>query len=639
MGLTETTGAGLLHHIMALSAAGALSGVLTAAGLFMLRRVWRWKGDAAGTVAIAAGVGTGVVGALMLGVSVIVAREGALWVTLATVAIVTRHECRALPALISEATREFLESWPAGLPRVAVVVGVGALGLLGLLIALGPPVDYDALAYHLRVPQQWLLRGRVYLPPDNYHTALAGPVQSLYLPLLAVRLAPATQVLNLALTLLTALGVFGLGKAVGGARVGAVAALILFASPIVLLVGTQPMMELPLLLPLVGATLALTSALLGRSAGRELYLAAALIGIGFGVKYHGLIYAIALSPVFVAAALRQSGRVWRRSLTALVVAVLVAAMAASPWIAKNVVMFGNPVFPVLSRVRVEPWLKPLYPDLRPPMHDSILTGIHRAMRRPITLGALFLAPASLEPDVDGPESAPYLPLLLAPLALMLPSRRRLYPVLLPPFLYLLLLLSYSRYTSIRYLLPALPGLAVGLSLMVHEVAKRMSLAGRVVLTSTLLVFALPTPLALLMRLRTRDVLGHAVGLTSNRAVLRDYWDTSDYADLVEWTDRNVPDTARTVLLFEARGFYFHVPVYEDLMLRNWAYLAPFAKDPECLRRTGLNYLIINEDGLRYFISRGVDPEALAWPAFDSFRQRCLIPRYRNAKFVAYELRN
>ena len=100
----------------------------------------------------------------------------------------------------------------------------------------------------------------------------------------------------------------------------------------------------------------------------------------------------------------------------------------------------------------------------------------------------------------------------------------------------------------------------------------------------------------------------------------------------------MPAAAPVILLFEGRGFYFHSVVYEDILLRNWAYLAPFAQDGTCLAATGARYLIVNDDGRRYFLSRGVKQKELQWDRFAAFRDDCLQLRYRNPKFFVYELR-
>jgi hypothetical protein len=571
----------------------------------------------------------------MLGASLLAAQVAVLWIILGVLGLAMWRGIVSLPSLLMASWREVF----LGLPSRSVRMGFVTIALFvaagGLALAVAPSVDYDSLSYHLRVPQQWLQHGSIYFPPDNLHAAFIGAVQCLYMPLLAVGAASGPQVLNLGLTLLAGLGVFALGKAVAGSQVGIIAALVFFASPLVLISGTQPMVDVPLVLVLIAATLALISPSEGF---RGPYLAAALLGVGLGIKYLGLVYALALAPVFLVVVLRKAGGAWGIACGVMSRASIIAALTASPWIVKNVVMFGNPVFPYFSAPRVEPWLHSLYPDLRPNGVDTALYSVHKEMRKPVTPARLFLHPEELEADVDRHDSAPYLPLILAPLAFLLPERRKVAPVLFPALAYVALVLAYSRYSSIRYLMPMLPGLSVALAMLYVAATRRLSRATRVVTVVTMLVLALPVPLALITRIRWKQAIPHAIGLVSDRAVLDGYWDTSDYMDVVRWTDSHVPSGAPVVLLFEGRGFYFRSTVYEDILLRNWAYLSRFADDPGCLAVTGARYLILNNDGRRYFVSRGVKPEALAWSKFAGFQQRCLQLRYENAKFAVYELR-
>lgn len=635
MPVHDLSGAPLLfRHVLTLVVAGGVVVGLIGAGHGILRRAAASGLDVARVVVLSTGLGMGAIGSIVLLLSLFAAKGILLWGILGAIGVVIRRDLRVVPRLLWHAWTETL-SGLSGRVRSAVILGVIVISIMALSLALCPPVDYDSLSYHLRVPLQWLQHGAAYAPRDNYHTAFVGVLQCLYLPFLAIDASSGPQVLDLGLTLVAALGVFALGKAVAGSQVGFIAALVFFASPLVLISGTQPMVDVPLVLVLIAATLALISPSQGF---RGPYLAAALLGIGFGVKYLGLIYALALAPVFLVVVLRKAGGAWWIALGVMSRAVAIAALAASPWIVKNVVMFGNPVFPYFSAPRVEPWLHSLYPDLRPTGVDTALYSVHKDMRRAVTPARLFLHPEELEPDVDRHHSAPYLPLVLAPLALLLPNRRRVALVLLPALAYVALVLAYSRYSSIRYLMPMLPGLSIALAMLYGAATERLSRVTRIVAAVTMLVLALPVPLALLQRVWWKQALPHALGLVSDREVLDSYWDTADYMDVVRWTDAHVSMGTPVILLFEGRGVYFRSTVYEDILLRNWAYLSRFADDPGCLAVTGARYIIVNNDARRYFVGRGVAPEALAWGKFAAFQQRCLRFRYENAKFAVYELR-
>ena len=143
-----------------------------------------------------------------------------------------------------------------------------------------------------------------------------------------------------------------------------------------------------------------------------------LAGLAVGVKVHAAVY---LAPL-VAWALVLAGT---RKLSArhLAAGAALAAAVAAPWLLKNLLLLGDPAFPLLSGHRIPPWLAA---DERvraiAASFDPTLVG--RA-REPFSVAALVLRPATLSPE---PEARFYLwsPLLLAaPLAAL--GWRRSWP--------------------------------------------------------------------------------------------------------------------------------------------------------------------------------------------------------------------
>ncbi len=636
----DATGIALiLRHLVALGAALALLTVVAAAGCAVLRLLWRRPESSTAELALSTALGIGVVSSLLLVAAAAVGpRWYVLWGVPGLLALASRRELTRLPGLWRSSYGEATSGLAQVASRRLVAGGAVTLVVAMLVLALLPPTDYDSLNYHLRVPQQWLMHGRIFVPADNYHTAFVGAAHMLYLPLLSAGLVVAPQVMNTIVTLLLGLTTVALAREVAGPRPATVALLMLFGSPILVLTGTLPMVDVTLAFMLASGTLALIMAVSTGSDRQGMYVASAIVGAAFGVKYLAVLYAVALVPVGLVVAWRATSGVAMRTVGMMICTVAIFLLAASPWIAKNVVLFGNAVYPFLEEPRVEPWLRPFYPDLRPTGVDTAIFDVHREMRAPVTLTRLFLHPESLEADVDRHDSAPYLPLILAPLALVLPSRRRVALVLLPALGYGGLLLSYSPSSSIRYLLPMLPGLAIASAVLYVAAMQRVTRLGRSVMVATLFLLALPVPLVLITRFQWKQAIPHALGRVGDDAVLEGYWDTAEYLDVVRWTDSHVPPGVPVIMLFEGRGFYFHSLVYEDILLRNWVYLAPFARDGRCLASTGARFIIVNDDGRRYFLSRGVRPEALQWDKFGPFRDRCLHLRYRNANFEVFEMR-
>jgi len=95
-------------------------------------------------------------------------------------ALLARRQLRALPAVV---TQSFFSLKANGGVLSIAILGTAAQFMISQ--AMAPPLDWDSLMYHLRVPAQFLQKGRIYLPEDNLHTAFVQLVHMLYIPLLA----------------------------------------------------------------------------------------------------------------------------------------------------------------------------------------------------------------------------------------------------------------------------------------------------------------------------------------------------------------------------------------------------------------------------------------------------------------------
>jgi hypothetical protein len=298
-------------------------------------------------------------------------------------------------------------------------------------------------------------------------------------------------------------------------------------------------------------------------------------------------------------------------------------------------LLGNPVFPVLSAPRVDPWLQPFYPDLSPVGVDSGAFTALAHIREPFSLGRLILAPASITSNANSDDSTPFWILFLAPLALLSPWRWKAAGVLVPPLAYGALLLGYSRFSNLRYFIPVIPGLTIGAAVVIWMMRDRLSRSSRPILFAAVAVMALPSVTAYWHMFEQRTPIAYAVGRESPRTFLRRYWETRALMPVVEWVNARTETDARVILLFDARGFYFDRDVREDINIRNWALLAPFAHAPGCLSDLGVSYIVVNDASRRYFQRRGVSMQLLQWSKFDEYRRECLTLRYEYGGMQVY----
>ena len=242
-----------------------------------------------------------------------------------------------------------LGSWPV--LGLALIVGpVLALMALG---AMQPTIEYDALEYHLRGPREYFEAGRIAFLPDNVYTSMPSAVEMLHLlgmlvlddwwtgalvgQLLVAAFAPATAAL---------IATLALGW--GSPSASWIAVLVYLTTPWIFRLGTFPFVEGPLCsyhaaLALIAATAWRMPMDEARRGGpRALWgFAGLLAGGAMACKYPGLVSAVV--PFGLLAMVDG----WRRRSGLIPVAFAIGvAVGVGPWLLRNVLDTGNPVYPL-----------------------------------------------------------------------------------------------------------------------------------------------------------------------------------------------------------------------------------------------------------------------------------------------------
>jgi len=221
--------------------------------------------------------------------------------------------------------------------------------LLMALAALLPPTAWDALMYHLAAPAADLQRGRVLPNPMNVQGYQPELVEVLYLDGLLLRGDGPAALLHMGFGLLSLLALVALARQIAnpsrGAALALRAAALFLSIPSLVLVLGWPYIDGAL----VYYELAALCALLcwWNSSGSKrigwLLLAGVLLGLGLDTKYTA---AFALGAVGVLVLWRA----WRKerlraALWQTGVLVGVAVLVGSPWLWRNLILTGDPLFP------------------------------------------------------------------------------------------------------------------------------------------------------------------------------------------------------------------------------------------------------------------------------------------------------
>lgn len=332
-----------------LIAAGALGlGGLILRALRLTGVVTVWE-----RVALAFGLGASGLGVLTL----LVGRAGGLtpWPVRLGLALLAAAEAACLAREWkdrkgSESPRKPGDvSGDSGPARLGFWLAAGPFLVLMALGAMVPSMDFDAIEYHLQGPKEYYKAGRIAFLPHNVYTSMPFNVEMLHLLGMEVLDdwwwgALAGQLLVAAHAPMAAVLVARAAARAGSPRAGWFAALVYLTTPWVYRLAVLPYVEGPLgyyhaALVWAGFVAWTETAPVVR---RRLWAAAGLLAGGaMACKYPALVSAV-LPFGFVALA----DAVRWRSPSAVVAFCLGWAAVMTPWLGKNVVDTGNPVYPL-----------------------------------------------------------------------------------------------------------------------------------------------------------------------------------------------------------------------------------------------------------------------------------------------------
>lgn len=494
-----------------------------------------------------------------------------------------------------------------GINTILLAVFAG-LSLYALYVALTPPFSWDGLVYHLPIPEKYIEnRGFTFLPLKVYAN-MPHYIELLFMQAMMISGDVAAKVMHFGMGLTLALSLYAFCRRYFSPVAGISAAILFFCHPMVYYLWSVSFIDVALALFFFwSAALIIEWARSGRR--NYLVISGLTAGLGMGSKYTMIFAAFACLIIVVSiimiSALKKPRTEFLSENISLkkgwkdVAAFLIPAFVmVLPWLIKNMIYTGNPVYPVLYGILGgHPWSEQQAEWLIDWQHaigmgrgvlDYILLPVRLFFMSDITKGYSRFAGTLL----------PW-PLILLPAAIFVPKSKR--PVL---FIFLGVFCIFfvgwaAGAQQVRFFIPGLPLMILCGVMGLSALKKRGPVILYIIAAS--IVFAAPLHLLVSHIIpeakREGSYLNVISGRENNREFLRPRMRTFPCMEFIEV---NTEPSEMVLYLFEPRTYYSPRPHVADSMLEaaHFFNFALEAGDADRLRdrfeQFGATHVIVDE---------------------------------------------
>jgi hypothetical protein len=416
---------------------------------------------------------------------------------------------------------------------------------IGLIGALSPETFYDSGVYHLGVPQEWINSHRMHMIPSIHMSFYPSNIETLYTIAMLLNNEMTAKLIHFSFGILTMCLMFVMVKKYFSRSAAWLAVVIFWATPYVTFMMGKTNIEMGMAFFEASAFFALIN-WMDTKQRKWLIISAVCSGLGMGSKYTSVYASFSLVVVLLCFRLFRDKSGLKEALKEAGMFVLISAIMVSPWLIRDFLWVGNPVFPMfwdkLGNIKYKAFSFFTDPPRRPfTLHNIItlpweMTMGYKNIQEPFS-GVLYLV---------------FLPLLF----LFKPKNRIIQPFVLYGILYYFLWQYFQAH--FRLFVPALP---VVCSIYAFWISGQPVKNWRRLLYLLIAVLAVGDILfASMVQKRSENPLGAFLGLVSRADKLSDNNGAYSYVSpnyrAIEWINKNMPEDTYLLFLGETRGLYF-----------------------------------------------------------------------------------
>ena len=229
-------------------------------------------------------------------------------------------------------------------------IAILILLLIETILNLTPPIARDALIHHLAIPKLWLKNGGFYEIKWADFSYFPMNVDLLYLIPLYFKKDFIANFIHMGFGIGTALLIYHYLNNKISRIAGLLGILVFLSTPIVVRLSTQAYVDL-------GLTFFTTASILAFICYRDgefkefkwLFLSSVTMGLALGTKYNALIVWFFLSLAIVFVYSRDTKKQWK-AIECGFIFFLISLLIFSPWLIKNIILTGNPLYPLFKGI-------------------------------------------------------------------------------------------------------------------------------------------------------------------------------------------------------------------------------------------------------------------------------------------------
>ncbi len=482
--------------------------------------------------------------------------------------------------------------------EILMVVFFAACAAVNMVNCFIPDIFYDALIYHLALPDLYLIHHGIFATPHNLYSGVPMLTEMLYaLGLALTGSEESAHIINWSMgIIISGMIVVFAERFLKNRKAGILAAVLFYSVPLAGVSAWKGFVDLTWTLFQTAAVYALAIRFETKDK-KWIWLAALFTGFAMGAKYQAWPLAGILTAVIWFYLRRENGMKWQKE--AIIFLSIVCAIMVL-WPLKNFILYKNPIYPFFSELITG---NIGGPDWKGLLNDGGSRNILKTFGTLAGIKSYFFHPwTELSAPLTDYSALGLLPFISLPFILF--ARPKILSLRILRVITILLWISWSLSSSMsRFFLPQIPLLALGTAVSVEYLFSRW-LRYLVyiplcfgILSNTLLTMTYP-------KLCNTDPV--IFGRESKSQFLSRHmpsFPASPYP-AIEFINNNLPDNVKVLFVGETRGFrmkrnYIASTIFDKNPVFEWLKASNSAEDfAKYIEEAGITHILLNKKGIR-----------------------------------------